>query len=206
MSPNLLKTFVQNRVVQINELTGDKPWRHVAGKQNPADLLSRGVHLDVLKSCELWWRGPPFLQVPNTQWEYDIISDKVSHDELPELKSLKTSLLVQVNSDNSIFERYSCFNRLRRVVAYIMRFVNNSRTKLKTQRLTGCLSVEELNISVRVLTRLAQQQSLSNIYTQLKEKGQLKCPRNISSLNIFFDDHRLIRVGGRIEYSDLVLV
>ncbi|KAF9797542.1 hypothetical protein SFRURICE_006377, partial [Spodoptera frugiperda] len=47
-SPNMLKTFVQNRVVEVNELTGDRQWLHVAGKQNPADLLSRGVHLDVL--------------------------------------------------------------------------------------------------------------------------------------------------------------
>ncbi|XP_047020044.1 uncharacterized protein LOC124630274 isoform X2 [Helicoverpa zea] len=42
MSPNKLKTFVQNRTVEIHELTQDVQWRHVRTKENPADLASRG--------------------------------------------------------------------------------------------------------------------------------------------------------------------
>lgn len=41
--PTALKTFVQNRVVEINDLTTGCVWSHVQGVRNPADLLTRGV-------------------------------------------------------------------------------------------------------------------------------------------------------------------
>jgi hypothetical protein len=34
------KTFVANRVAQIQELTAGCEWRHVASASNPADLIS----------------------------------------------------------------------------------------------------------------------------------------------------------------------
>ncbi|KAJ8736653.1 hypothetical protein PYW08_007309 [Mythimna loreyi] len=61
MSPNQLKTFVQNRVVEINELTSNECWFHVSGINNPADLLSRGTGLEELSALSLWWNGPLFL-------------------------------------------------------------------------------------------------------------------------------------------------
>lgn len=203
MSPNLLKPFVQNRIVEINELTGDKQWFHVAGKQNPADMLSRGMHLDLLKSCDMWWHGPAFLQVDNSEWDQNMRCYDINCDELPELKPVKSTALVQINSDDFLFHRFSSFNRLRRVVAYILRFTHNIR-KLKAgaQRFTGCLSVNELNNATRVLTQIAQQQSFPEIYDSLKNKRQFKCSRSISGLNIFMDEHNLIRVGGRLVNSD----
>ena len=159
--------------------------------------------MDSLITNDLWWRGPSFLNIPNAQWEHDNInSSNIHHDVLPELKTNKTALLVQIKSDSFLFDRFSRFNRLRRVVAYIMRFVNNSRTKLKPQRLTGCLSMDELNISVRVLTRVAQQQAFPNVYDTLKHNRQVTSPHSISSLNVSLGEHDLIRVGGRLSYSD----
>lgn len=200
-SPNMLKTFVQNRVVEVNELTGDRQWLHVAGKQNPADLLSRGVHLDVLISSDVWWQGPSFLHTPNMDWAHDIHSSKLNFDDLPELKLNKTVLISQINQVSFPFERFSCFNHMRHVVAYIFRFINNCRDKTKTQRITDCLTVDELDHSTRVLTRIAQQQSFSEIYDNLKNNRSLNFPRHISSLNIFLDEHDIIRVGGRLTYS-----
>lgn len=40
MSRHSLKTFVQHRVTEINELTSGSIWLHVSGKDNPADLVS----------------------------------------------------------------------------------------------------------------------------------------------------------------------
>ncbi|GBL89694.1 hypothetical protein AVEN_104645-1 [Araneus ventricosus] len=41
--PHLLKTFVSNTVAQIQELTKEYHWVHITSKNNPADLLSRGI-------------------------------------------------------------------------------------------------------------------------------------------------------------------
>lgn len=56
--PHLLKTFVSNRVDEIQSLSNPLEWRHVCTKENPADLLSRGLMPKLLITCSLWWEGP----------------------------------------------------------------------------------------------------------------------------------------------------
>ncbi|XP_049877899.1 uncharacterized protein LOC126375096 [Pectinophora gossypiella] len=92
MSPSLLKTYVQNRVVEINEITNDLPWYHVAGSHNPSDLLTRGIQFDDLQSSDLWWHGPTFLREPNLNWIHEGVPN-VNYDELPELKPIKTAMI-----------------------------------------------------------------------------------------------------------------
>ncbi|GFY48708.1 DUF1758 domain-containing protein [Trichonephila inaurata madagascariensis] len=47
--PNQLKTFVGNRVSQIQQLFKDFQWKHISSDVNPADVLSRGQ--DVKRTC-----------------------------------------------------------------------------------------------------------------------------------------------------------
>ncbi|GBL91112.1 hypothetical protein AVEN_184477-1 [Araneus ventricosus] len=58
--PNLLKTFVSNRVSQIQQLTKDFQWKHIPSECNPADLISRGLDVKALAANDLWWKGPDF--------------------------------------------------------------------------------------------------------------------------------------------------
>ncbi|GFX75907.1 integrase catalytic domain-containing protein [Trichonephila clavipes] len=46
--PHKLKTFVSNRVAEIQALSKDYHWKHVSSKNNPADLISRGCNVDEL--------------------------------------------------------------------------------------------------------------------------------------------------------------
>ncbi|GFT70348.1 uncharacterized protein NPIL_247031 [Nephila pilipes] len=62
-SPHLLKTFVCNRVVQIQELSKDFHWKHVSSKSNPADLLSIDLEAKALAASELWWKEPDFSKI-----------------------------------------------------------------------------------------------------------------------------------------------
>ncbi|GFW38768.1 uncharacterized protein TNCV_3881351 [Trichonephila clavipes] len=52
-SPHQLKTFVANRVSKIQALTAN-----ISSRDNPADLISRGVNPSDLEHLELWWSGP----------------------------------------------------------------------------------------------------------------------------------------------------
>ncbi|GBM14797.1 hypothetical protein AVEN_10801-1 [Araneus ventricosus] len=58
-----LKTFVANRISIIRTLTVAEQWNHVPSKQNPAELISRGMDPIKLQLCELWW-SPSFLLQP----------------------------------------------------------------------------------------------------------------------------------------------
>lgn len=48
-----LKTFVANRVTKIQTRSMNADWRHVAGVENPADLLSRGHPAPIIRSTHL---------------------------------------------------------------------------------------------------------------------------------------------------------
>lgn len=67
-SPAKLETFQANRVAEIQELTEGAHWSHVATKDNPSDLCSRGMSPTKLSQSNLWWHGPLWLNLPMNQW------------------------------------------------------------------------------------------------------------------------------------------
>ena len=58
------------RVRSILEKSTEKQWHFVPGKDNPADIVSRGSSVpDLLgKYNELWYHGPAFLRLPQSDW------------------------------------------------------------------------------------------------------------------------------------------
>lgn len=198
MSPNKLKTFVQNRISEIHELTQDVLWRHVSSKQNPADLASRGSNLEELSSSSLWWEGPDFLK--NSTFSLDVNTVIVEDDDLPEVRPSISSFVTHASSDSLFsFIRFSQFKRMKRAVAFMLRFIHNIRNK--HNRLTGVLTVDELNESEMILVRWAQMESFPTEYNLLSNCAQIKSKGNLSKLNLFLDDNKIIRVGGRLGNS-----
>lgn len=57
-APNKWKTFVANRVSDIQHLTKSSDWRHIKTNENPVDLISRGLYPQEIESAQLWWNGP----------------------------------------------------------------------------------------------------------------------------------------------------
>ncbi|GFT25611.1 uncharacterized protein TNCV_1965301 [Trichonephila clavipes] len=53
--PNVLKTSVANRVAAIQHQTNTEQRHHVSLKQNPTDLVSRGLDPSSLHKNSLWW-------------------------------------------------------------------------------------------------------------------------------------------------------
>lgn len=204
MAPHLLKPFVQNRVTEINELTSNTTWLHVNSENNPADLLSRGLGLDKLINCNLWWNGPSFLYDRNSELFSDNCGLNKSFNNLPELR--KTTVSLVCNPCNELFDfyRYSSYIKLVRISAYVLRFIQNLRNNAETKqrRQTGSLSADELCASRRMLVRFTQRQSFPDVYENLLNNKPIhssnKQFNRISGLNVFLDEHKVIRVGGRL--------
>lgn len=78
-----LKTFVSNRVAEVQQLTSSGSWRHVPGTQNPADLASRGLNPKLISDAAIWWHVPAFLLENESNWPNQIKFSK----ELPETKT-----------------------------------------------------------------------------------------------------------------------
>ena len=92
------KSFVANRVQETQGRVEPSLWKHVTGNEKPADLLSRGMKLSELKESELWWHGPPWLQLQEEHWPTGEMTNK--DDSLTEMKrGAETRAMVQATGE-----------------------------------------------------------------------------------------------------------
>ena len=101
----------------------------------------------------------------------------------------------------SIVNRFSSFERLRRSLAYVLRFINNCRKK--NDRRIGDLTVPEIDQSLAVVLRLIQKEVFAKDYATLVLGSPLTSTSKIQQLTPFIDSEGFIRVGGRLENSGL---
>ncbi|XP_061724911.1 uncharacterized protein LOC133530870 [Cydia pomonella] len=183
------KTVVCNRIQEIRDLTDKHAWRHVPTDHNPADLASRGIKCQELNGNTLWWTGPAFLLQGDNAWpEMTSIED-----DIPETK---TNLNIKVNHSPTVvdFNKYSKLSTLINMFAYVLRFINACKNK----NIKGSLTVQELNTSLQLLTKLSQAVSFTHEINSLRQNKKLKAKSSILSLNPFLDDNGILRVGGRL--------
>lgn len=197
-SPNLLKTFVGNRVSEITSNTDPSKWFHVGSKENPADLLTRGLDPSLLISSNMWWKGPDFLS--SEPFVLPFQPDNLNSKEIPEMKQIRQSLLSFTRFDFP-FERFSSLTRLKRSMAYCLRFVHNIRTSNSPSKLSGIISLQEIRRAEQVLIKIVQNQEFRSEVEALKSKRQLKSNSKLISLHPFLDSEGLLRVGGRLRKS-----
>ncbi|KAK3861579.1 hypothetical protein Pcinc_032491 [Petrolisthes cinctipes] len=122
------KSFVRNRVSEIQELTSPSNWRHCPGRDNPADLISRGALAEHLMSSELWLNGPAWLSLPIQHLQHEQQnSNGVENCE----EEVVTPCLKVTEAHSSVFEfsRYSGFCKAVNVVAWVLRFIRNCKSK-----------------------------------------------------------------------------
>ena len=84
-------TYVGNRVQHIRDRSKPEQWRHVDGKENPADQASRGLTVPELLNEQRWLAGPSFL------WSRELPVT----DSPPELEENDAEVKLKVTSTTS---------------------------------------------------------------------------------------------------------
>ena len=149
-NPRRFKTFVGNRVSEVIEIIPPNRWRHVKGTDNPADAASRGIFPAELIKNDLWWEGPQWLRLRESRWP-----DQPSLLEKPEPQEEKDDeprLALVTMEETSILDRFS-YTRLKRVTAWVFRFIKNCGCQAPMRALTGALTTEELQSAERYWIR-----------------------------------------------------
>lgn len=188
-SPHLLKIYLAARVAEIQEITNVSEWRHVRSEDNSADAISRGQLPHAFVQNRTWFTGPSWLINDEGEWP----NENIRVSEIPELK---TNTCLSATSGNiGIFEKYSSYAKLRRIVAYCLRFRPDNKH-------VGSLCAEEIiEAEIRIL-KILQATRFSDEIKRLKGKHSITKSKFIS-LNPFLDKNELIRVGGRLQKSKL---
>ncbi|XP_047541815.1 uncharacterized protein LOC125074530 [Vanessa atalanta] len=191
--PSRWKTFVANRVSEILQILDTHHWSHVATKKNPADLASRGISPVELSEMVIWFEGPEFLK-------NKVIICTKPKDLVTNLEQVKVHTAV-VNTE--LWERFSSFSKLVRVVAYCRRWLRIKKG-LSSRPSSEALERQEIEDSITVCIKKCQEEGFREELEELQKHGIIdKKKKKLRTLNIFLDSEGVIRVGGRLEMSSL---
>ena len=192
------KQWVQFRVSEILRLTKKSDWGHVGGKDNPADIGSRGVSALVLKDSKMWWEGPEWLRENEENWPKTLVLEDSKEIKEERKKMCVLSVVTEKSeklSNVMDVERFNSLNKLLRVTAWVRRFVNNLKLKKEKRELKkGSLEVEEIKEAEKMWIQDAQK--------MLKESANFEKTR--VHLGII-EKNGLLVCQGRLENSDLDL-
>lgn len=196
------KTFVANRVSQIQSTLDPSCWRYVPTLDNPADVASRGTMASDLIDHPLWWHGPNWLHEDERNWPK--LPTKAKLDTKFDFKQPKTvSLCGTIKTvDSELVDKYSSINRLKLVTAIIRRFIENSR-KVKSERVCVPITISEMNAALMFWLKRAQHIEFESEISCIESNDDLPRKSQLLSLNPYIDDEGLLRVGGRIDSASL---
>ena len=86
-------------------------WKLIPSKQNPSDIISRGIKVKEFIRSKLWFNGPDFLTLPANLWPklnigdqsiYDISSKEKVNKNVSDDKSSTRLTIVACNVNDSV--------------------------------------------------------------------------------------------------------
>jgi len=197
-----------HRVTEIRDLSSTLNWRFCPGKENPADIPSRGCKGSELVNNAKWWNGPSFLVESPEKWpDLSSLDTTEANKELVKSSpSIVQSTLTTPHATIALnvsavvdITQFSCLRKLLRVTALVMKFVELCRQKssavCKELTASDIIRAEELWIWT------AQEAAFANEIESLKKPGSKMVL--LKQLSLFIDEKGVVRCYGRINNLDL---
>ncbi|XP_063878734.1 uncharacterized protein LOC135110395 [Scylla paramamosain] len=215
--------YVANRVETIRDHTSPNQWKFVETQYNPADHASRGMTADELCNSKIWWNGPEFL------WQHSKMDShskyKVISENDPEVKKVVCHA-VGTQQPTDILERLEYFSdwfKAKRAVAVCLKLLNSFRgkgdgtTKVKgnTYKPVNVAEVSEAeNVIIKQLQAKAFQKEINVLKSSANHNSLIKGDNgkgtkvidktsSLYNLDPFIDKNGIMRVGGRLRFSNL---
>lgn len=183
------KPFVGVRVAEIQLTWKPSNWKFVPTKQNPADDLSRGITVEKM-TCR-WIHGPNFLRMEDEMSEEPVIKEDLSDD----IEERKPKSIGAVCTQTTAIEpeNFSSWQRLLRVTAYCLRFINRLRCRvMKNQHAIPEETLQSVEIS-----------SAEEFWLKYIQRDLGNWKQDYSDLSPFVKSD-IVRVGGRLRQSSLM--
>lgn len=190
------QTFVANRVARILDSTSSFQWRHVNTMNNPADDCSRGLSAQELCNSKRWLVGPNFLVEREDSWPVSPVMRDIRPDEAEVKKDAQVYLAEEESTStvDQLLNRYSSWYRLRKAVAWILRFFDYLKKQTPATIEDRRLSPSDLRVAEAVIVRYVQRQCLS--CDTLKSNRYERLKPTINEEGVWC-------VGGRLTRADL---
>ncbi|XP_029675204.1 uncharacterized protein LOC115242804 [Formica exsecta] len=198
------KTYVANRVSEIQTSLPDAVWHHIPGRDNPADCASRGLSPKELVNHPLWWHGPTWLSTETGDWT--TAGDCDGESELPEQRasSHAATSIKEKSQEPEMLNLYLALPRLLRVMAWCRRWLGRPLERLvpevranpAVQRVLRASEVEEARLS---WIRVMQAANFKEVLAAIANGKSLPTRSTLTRLTPFRDPQGILRVGCRIK-------
>lgn len=198
-SPGNWTTFVANRVAKIQILSENYTWNHVAGIDNPADLISRGISPSAIHRNTLWWEGPTWLKMEPKNWPKREVD---TTEELSEkrIRVVATNATEEIVFSNDFISKFSSYTKLIRSTAYwlrLMTILRHASGGLEKEFLTS----KELRQAESTIVRMVQLETFANEFREITKGNPVPRASPLRWFNPQISDEGLLCVGGRLQQS-----
>ncbi|XP_029720518.2 uncharacterized protein LOC109429239 [Aedes albopictus] len=199
-TPSTWSVFVANRVAKVQAITEGCEWRHVAGTDNPADLISRGVGPKEIINNDFWWRGPSWLTEARSNWP---ISEPAPL-EVGEEERRRTAVVVTTSAiaefNDRLISTTKSYTTLIRRVAIWQRLIRS--LQVPEDRPKGFLKAEELRMAELTLIRKVQEEVFPDELRAIRKKEPVSRTSPLRWYHPYICQNGILRVGGRLRHSD----
>ncbi|XP_068756894.1 uncharacterized protein [Montipora capricornis] len=195
------KPFVANRVAEVQSTWDPECWRYCGSKENPADLLTRGLSCSDMISSTLWWNGPQWMFSPCEPLPAQPENEAAPAEACEEKRTTHvcTAVVAEPLIDMS---RYGTWLKLIRVTAYVLRAVKLFKTKSRSCERE--LSADEVRQAEIKCCMWVQEVVYKEEFEKLKAGEVLPSNSRLLKLDPYYDrDDQVLRVGGRLQFADL---
>uniref|UniRef100_A0ABD2W1X8 Integrase catalytic domain-containing protein n=1 Tax=Trichogramma kaykai TaxID=54128 RepID=A0ABD2W1X8_9HYME len=193
--------LVDNYVNHIQELYQPHSWRYVPSEVNPVDIATRGAEPDQLQRTS-WFNGPAWLSGPPSDWPAD--KDCRTGTDRSTVQPTAICAVSISAPDVSLLDRFSSLTTLLRVIVRIKRWPKllNSNTSASPIFSTP-ITAPEFKDAFDACVRLSQSSSLQEEIAAATHGRRLPMSSQLRGLAAFVDSNGILRIGGRLQYSDL---
>lgn len=215
-------TFVANRLAIIHESTTDNQWKYIDGKQNPADLASRGVQAFQLQQNSHWFQGPEFLWKDEEEWPKNSTETTLPSNDVEVKKLVNTISVSEQKGFDRVLSHFSNWDKLKRITAWLLKYIDFLKAKVKARKcdtlvgktLKECTKCPLLTVDI---IRRAEDAIIRHVQKHFTSEYEILMGKKLDKVNVnlgkssklykldpfIHSDSNLMRVGGRLKNSVL---
>ncbi|XP_070169680.1 uncharacterized protein [Polyergus mexicanus] len=162
-----------------------------------ASVMLARVRMEPCYTCDLQALQGSICWLANDEFTWP--SNLIPTIEIPEQRSIVVLANV-LDIDINLLTRFSSFNKMKRIIAYCLRFSANCRSQKKVGE---DLNTEELKEAEMRIIKLVQLSNFENELRNLNGNRILDKKSNMLTLNPYVDEIGILRVGGRLKHAEL---
>jgi len=192
-NPGRWKTYVANRVREIQAHSAPQEWFFVEGERNVADLATRGVSVEQLRGSSDWWNGPYWLRLPESDQPIDQSRRSQDSEANGVRDELRAVACASVTAQPLIaLDRFNSLGKAKRSIKFALQFIEQAKRAPRSSETELLLQAE------RLLVKEAQAASFAAELAAVTTGDQVPRGSKLANFNLFIDSEGLLRAKTRL--------